>query len=260
MSEKKRDINNTGMHAELETLVLQYDGVDIPVIRKSFSIHPDLIIEEVFEIYTRHRRELSEIYEIPKLRDVNIIERQLIVYEDLVKGVNGVDILKYGDPEHILFFTRGIFTPLIGLGMSKKAPQLPPELSDFPVSVMYDIKPDNYIISEGQIYPIDFFPPRVRDEKGLIQPYHKSLDQGEQEYLTYLYGDLVPLSTRFLFETLKVSVGSALYVAKELKIILSSSPFLYNLFMINIRKSKVSKAFARYDIDGLIYKVFEDEQ
>ncbi|HUW24835.1 MAG TPA: hypothetical protein VMW04_04445 [Patescibacteria group bacterium] len=66
--------------------------------------------------------------------------------------------------------------------------------------VLIDAKPANFIFSvkDNQAYYVDFFPPLLRGEDGLVSPYFEVVFKRSRELMTFNYGDTRGQITKLL--------------------------------------------------------------
>jgi hypothetical protein len=65
-------------------------------------------------------------------------------------------------------------------------------------TIAVDAKPANFMFAAGQFYYIDFFPPLLRDEAGLITPFHTEIFKRDIYLMSFNFGDMRGILTKVL--------------------------------------------------------------
>lgn len=247
MSNIPKELDSSGKHSLID--IKEREG-HLPLIIKRYQISSEINPQLLLSKYLLHREQIHGLYRVPKLISAkidNVEETQTFeIQEELIEGKYLPAILS-NDSNEIQSTTILIFKPLL----SKELHYLPAKrfpIQEKPIKFMYDFKPDNFIYKDEQIWAVDFFPPLTRGNDGLVELYHPILDSGPIEYITYLYGDLVPIITRFILEVGKVNFIGAQVVAKTIiKAILESEnggKELLEMLNENSKKERVIQTYS----------------
>src|SRR5690606_36854566 len=105
---------------------------------------------DLVERYLYYRNEISLLYSNPNMYSIEISksEQTLKVVEELIEG-KGVHQVVIAENTSLLdSIIKLIITPLVKKDLQVKPSAIfPAQLIDFPISILYDYKPDNFIMA-----------------------------------------------------------------------------------------------------------------
>jgi hypothetical protein len=157
------------------------------IVRKEYLL-PELQIpiQTVGDSYLTYRQCVGETFSIPTLYQMQITgDSSIVVHEEKVKGVSGQQLIGL-ENDALFIFGKSVFDLLKGkIRMSNDIGNTP-----YPLDMFIEIKPSNFIIGPGgDLYYVDFFPPRLRQNDGSVYPIDKALSKNNEVMQKFIFGD-----------------------------------------------------------------------
>lgn len=183
------------------------------IARKRFY-PPAALTSQIADAYIMHHDEIGTVYPVPDLQSVLSRSGYMETVESYIPGYDLSQVIESGDVVKTAAAIQAVIAPLskqILPGIQLKGNCYSP----VPLGIMYDLTPGNFRISpEGELFAIDFYPPRLRGVDGLIYPVDQSLDPATPDRLSLIYGDAATMVSRLIYLIGKINPERSLLNAK----------------------------------------------